>query len=198
MIKTQQFYSLPQSVQSMFPGNKLNFDLLNFVMFKDPHDDRSNSDKRAIIFMDDLNNLVYKEFMKRGKSDADITALLHLQGNPFVPKLYIYEKRDFLIMEKAPGESLLDLIRNKSLTLEELTEIRNQYEILVKSISDSGWSYVDFKLEHLFWDSTAKQATLIDYSIGNEFDSSRVEIIQYLKEESIKHFDSLVAEYNIL
>lgn len=195
MMKTQHFQTLPSNIKSMFLGSKLNLSLLSFKQFKDPHDDRSVFDRRAIIFMDDVNNLVLKEFTARGRGDADINALLALPDNPFIPKIYVYEEYKFLVMEKAPGKDLLSLLMSKSITKEELKLVRDQFESGIKLILNSGWYYVDFKLQHLFWDRSTQQTMLIDYGIGDPFAPQLSEMIPKIIHSELENFDNEVDPY---
>ena len=118
--------------------------------------------ERSIVY-EFAQRYILKEYKEKGKRDSDIKALLDLDGISYFPELYVYKEFDYLIMEKAKGECLHNLLRDGSITEIELQKILEQLiDATTLALENNRYDY-DFKLEHLFWDG--ETIMLVDLGI---------------------------------
>ena len=146
----------------------------------------NTEENRSVIFELEEKDIIFKMFKEK---DSDINALIDLAGIKYFPKLYAYREHKYLIMEKAKGVSLHDLLILEKITNEELQLIKEQVldaytEMLTRKRDDH-----DFKLEHIFWDAENQKITWIDLGSCDE-----LSIYFPSKEEMIEEFEERFKE----
>lgn len=161
MIKTNNFINIPLEIQQSLGNKNINLStLLNDNMFNK----LETAENRSIIFEINNSNLIVKFFKDKGKRDFDIEALLDLDGIKYFPTIFAYEKHEYVIMERAlgkrldevlinrPDENVILMIKERFKEATELALQKNRYD----------W---DFKLEHLYWDENSQELKLIDLGL---------------------------------
>ncbi|MGE7111221.1 hypothetical protein [Lysinibacillus sp. NPDC047702] len=149
----------------------------------------NTEENRFVIFELEKKDVIFKMIKDKGIRDSDINALIDLAGIKYFPKLYAFREQKYLIMEKAKGVSLHDLLILKQISKEELQIIKEQVldaytEMLTRKRDDP-----DFKLEHIFWDAENQKITWIDLGSCDE-------LVIYFpsKEEMIEEFEERFKE----
>lgn len=155
---TNKFTELPEDVQNLLHHITLDV-LVSNPAFKPISGDQS----RGLLFEIDNASLVIKWFTQKARADHDIDALLDLTDIEYIPKLYSYEIRSYLVMEKVPGASVSSLLEHGQFSEAVLKEIKKQYLHAVQLCYKAGRFDWDFKLDHIFWDQSRNKIMLIDF-----------------------------------
>lgn len=184
MIKTNHYETLPSEVKEILADN-INFTYLStngaFIRLK-------TKENRSVIFEIKGYDIIIKWLLPKGQRDADIDALLDLDGIGYFPKLYAYQQMTYLIMEKAMGESVDLLIEEDRISDEELRYIREEYtNSVIKSKERKRFDW-DFKLEHLLWDKKKNELKIVDLGLYDPYLLSDNSFVEEL-ESSVRFFN---------
>lgn len=123
---------------------------------------------RAQVFELVGENVIFKKFEPKGKEDSDIAALKDLDGIDYFPKLYAYEDREYLFMEKAEGVNLPTYLASKPPKKEVGLIKEKMVDAFTQMLSRNRRDW-DFKLEHFFWSPKNQRLMWIDMSICDVF-----------------------------
>jgi len=190
MIKTKKFDNLPLEIQELLENKNINLNtLLSDNMFKK----LESAENRSIIFEINNSNLIVKYFKDKGKRDCDIEALLDLDGIKYFPTIFAYENHEYVIMERALGKRVDEVLMNRldenvilmiKERFKEATELalqRNRYD----------W---DFKLEHLYWDANSQELKLIDLGLFEVVPDNK-EWKERLLNSRLESLDGMIDEF---
>ncbi|MGF9850374.1 hypothetical protein ABHN09_02085 [Bacillus paramobilis] len=166
MKTTHHFNDLPGEIKTLLTNSMDLFELEINPAFRK----LSSQGNRGIVFEIVGSDLVIKWIQgKNGAKDSDIKALLDLDGVVYFPKLYAYEERSFLVMEKVKGQDIAQLVRENLITDAELRMVKLHYKDAVSiGIQKKRYDW-DIKLEHLYWDQKANKLKIIDLGFWDEF-----------------------------
>ncbi|MDC0764197.1 hypothetical protein POF51_26105 [Brevibacillus sp. AG] len=182
---TNKFTELPESIQKLL--QHINLDVLVSNPTFTPI---SGEQSRGLLFEIDNSSLVIKWFTQKARADNDIEALLDLAEIEYIPKLYSYEKRSYLVMEKASGSAVSLLLDHGQLSEVELKEIKKQYLHAVHLCYAAGRFDWDFKLDHIFWDRSRNRIMLIDFGeyscVSEAITTSDIEERSFEFDEDVK------------
>ncbi|WP_098743237.1 AarF/UbiB family protein [Paenibacillus sp. EZ-K15] len=120
------------------------------------------------------HDLVIKKFNDKGKYDSDIIALNSLQNLNCIPRIYCYREKSFLVMEKAKGISLIDIVEYKIEV--DHNQIISSYKNAYLQVLNRGWQDFDLKLEHIYWDITSERIMFIDFGQYGKLEKSNLYI----------------------
>ncbi|MCU5063567.1 hypothetical protein OB986_20305 [Bacillus cereus] len=191
MKTTHHFNDLPEEIKTLLTNSMNLYELEINPAFRK----LSLQGNRGIVFEIVGFDLVIKWVQgKSGAKDSDIKALLDLDGVFYFPKLYAYEERNFLVMEKVKGQDIVQLVQKNLITDDELRMVKVHYKDAVSiGIQKKRYDW-DIKLEHLYWDHKAKKLKIIDLGFWDEFNlpSNSTNFIN----QSIEAFDRELADIN--
>ncbi|MEX0380713.1 hypothetical protein AB3K25_05145 [Leuconostoc sp. MS02] len=109
-------------------------------------------------------------------ADQDVEALLLFGGEKFFPNLYAHgttkDGNTYLFMEKAQGAPLSQI---QPLSPSDSEKIKKQFNQAIDIMLKVKRCDNDLKAEHLFWDTTNKHLTWIDFSLCDKVPSEFTE-----------------------
>lgn len=159
METTKHFKNLDAHVQNIIKSSEgKQIKGIHFVEFAN----------RSDIYEITNENIILKVASERARRDSDAEALIDLEGIEYFPRLYAYEEKKYLFMEKAQGINLVDFIQS-GCSEDELDEIKTLILDAFGKMLDRERMDNDFKLEHIFWSKENNKLTWIDLGICDKY-----------------------------
>ncbi len=131
------------------------------------------------------NGLIYKYPNDRDLLAREADNLSALQGAERVVKLIrTDETRGCLVLEKAPGYKLTDIIRyHGGLSLTDAQEVVSQVASVLQFMHErdgGGQIHYDISPSNIFWDSVERDVTLIDFGSSYRLSNIPSEYFEYV------------------
>lgn len=133
----------------------------------------------------ELNNCVIKKFNENSSQTNDGYILEQLQDIPYYPKLYCYNK-EIVVMEKAEGELLVDLIRRgKAIDPLIYKHVQKNIELTLQN----GFIPVELEEDHIYVNLTSPSVIkVVDVGWYQKIEIQSKEHLEYESEIIMKHF----------
>lgn len=142
------------------------------------------SGEHGIVYklFDDYAVKYFSDIAIRGNY-LDYIYLEALQGIPYVPTLYGYSEKSFMIMEYVEGQNLYDFyLMHKQLP----PNLRDLLSDAISLIFDRNIIPVEIKVEdHVIWNEKTKTLKLIDFGVCENCSHASLDFIKRMKKDWI-------------
>lgn len=160
--------------------------IINFERTREVEKVFPSSKKSEVVLL--KSGVVRKHYINGGDRCHDVEALKILGQSEYFPTLYAFEKNDYFYMQRAKGESLLDISNSRESV--DVDEIYEKILVAFGQMVSVGYLDNDMKIEHIFWDNSTKKLTWIDLELCQKI---------YLKDPLnyiFRNFEKIVDELN--